>query len=205
MSKWNRWLRRRSLTRYRFLFFVRLALTSLPFVILSVGLIFVAMSTQASIVTEWKEVFLVFGTGVITLTAAYVGAAMEHYREKERELRQTRRNRVQIYRNYLMKVMALMQRVELAADFQGKGAVTQYKWIEVTETDREEMLKTLPPIYEFSTIDDDYCREGVDEAIWLGLQYWNRNVPDGQQPDINELQNAFRYALQQLDHYENLL
>lgn len=198
-----KWIRRRSLARYRFWFFVRLLLTTVPFIVLSIGLVVVATSAQAAFVKDWKEVFLVFGTGIITFTAGYVGAAMENHREKERELRQARRNRVQVYREYLMKTLTLIQRVELSTDFQQKGAANLYHSVQVSHSERDDMLKNLPPILHFSTIDENGCREAVDEAIMLGIAYWNEEA--GNRPATEDMQNAFVYAVQQLDYYENLL
>lgn len=203
MSSLGRWWKRRSLARYRFWFFVRLLLTTMPFIVLSIGLVVVATSAQAAVVKEWKEVFLVFGTGIITFTAGYVGAAMENHREKERELREARRNRVRLYRDYLMKTMSLIQRIEMADDFKNKGADNQYHNVKVTDSERDEMLKNLPPIYDFSTIDEDACREAVDEAIMLGITYWNEGMNN--RPATEDLQYAFKYAVQQLDYYENLV
>lgn len=203
MSPLMKWIRRRSLARYRFWFFVRLLLTTVPFIVLSVGLVVVATSAQAVFVKDWKEVFLVFGTGIITFTAGYVGAAMENHREKERELRQARRNRVQIYREYLMKTMSLIQRVELSANFQRSGDLHLDRSVQVSNSERDEMLKSLPPIFDFSTIDENGCREAVDEAIMLGIAYWNEE--ESNRPGTKVLQEAFVYAVQQLDYYENLL
>lgn len=203
MSNRTRWWKHHNLARYRFWFFVRLFLTIMPFIVLSIGLVVVATSAQASVVKEWKEVFLVFGTAIITFTAGYVGASMENHREKERELRQARRNRVQVYREYLMKTMSLIQRIELADNFKNKGANNQYHSVKVSDSERDEMLKNLPPIYGFSTIDEDACRGAVDKAIVLGITYWNEEINN--RPPAEDLQNAFKYAVQQLDYYENLL
>jgi hypothetical protein len=202
MSKILKWIKRRSLARYRFWFLMRLLLTIIPFIVLSVGLIVVATSSQAAMVKEWKEVFLVFGTGIITFTAAYSGAAMENYREKERELRQARRNRAQIYREYLLKTLTLMQRIEFSADFQQIGAANLYHSIQVSNSERDEMLKNLPPILHFSIIENDECRDAVDKAIMLGIAYWNEE--EDNRPAEKDLQDAFVDAVQQLDYYENL-
>ncbi len=203
MSNPTNWWKRRSLGRYRFWFFVRLLLITMPFMVLSIGLMVVATSAQAAVVKEWKEVFLVFGTGMLTLTAAYLGSAMQNHQEKERELRQVRRNRVQIYREYLMKTMSLIQRIEMADDFKNKGANEQYHSVKVADSERSEMLKNLPPIYDFSTIDEDDCQEAVDKAIMLGIAYWNEGI--NSRPTAEALQTAFKYAVRQLDYYENLL
>jgi hypothetical protein len=203
VSNSRSWWKHRSLTRYRLGFYIRVLFTTMPFVVLSVGLVVVATSPQAALALEWKEVFLVVGTGMITLTAAYVGAAMENHREKERELRQSRRNRVKVYREYLLKILALIQRIELSADFQQKGAASLYHSVQVSNSERDEMLKNLPPILHFSTIDEDGCREAVDEAIMLGIAYWNEGTNN--RPATETLQSAFIYAVQQLDYYENLL
>lgn len=203
MPTLGKWIRRRSLAKYRFWFYVRLILTTVPFIVLSVGLVVVATSAQAAFVDDWKEVFLVFGTGIITFTAGYVGAAMENHREKERELRQARRDRVQLYREYLMRTLSLIQRMELSADFRQKGAANLGHSVEVSNSERDEMLKSLPPILHFSTIDEERCRKAVDDAIMLGITYWNAEANN--RPSTDDLQNAFIYAIQQLDYYENLL
>ena len=189
--------------RYRFWFIVRLLLTSLPFMILAIGLVVAAMSAEATVVKEWKEVILIFGTGIITFSAAYVGASMENLRERERGVRQARKERVAIYRDYLAKVMGLVQRVELAAGFYEKDSIDQYNRVRIKEKERDEMLLGLPPIQEFSAIEDEDTRKAVDSAILVGIGYWNESADS--RPEKRDLQVAFQAALNKLDYYENLL
>lgn len=192
-----------SLSRYRRRFMLQLFFEVAPFVVLSLGMMVAVMSANTQIVERWRDVLLVGSTGLITLTAAYIGGALEHHREREREYRQARRERVSVYRDYLMQVMLAVHRLELEAGSEDIGWLELRERVALTREWRLDMMATMPPLGDFSLIESIPCREAVDVAITRGLQYLSENI--NVRPTSLELKVHFRTALLELDNYETLI
>lgn len=189
-----------SLIKVRLKNYLIIGLFTLPFFALSIGLLVVATSPQAALGENWKEVFLVFGTGIITFTSAYLGASFENQRERERELRQIRRTRVIEYREYLIGLWKLAQRTELAAELTGIGYAQAQRNAGPDDARLDEMLEKLPLYGPFSVIDKPECRLAVDNAINMGLSYWLED--NGNRPPLEEMKHSLIIAIRHLDIYE---
>lgn len=198
-------VKRNSLRELRRGFYFRFTLSILPLLILVVGIFILSRFVSTTALASFDDVFLAVGAGMITLTGAYIGAELENRRELEREVRLERRRRAEPYREYLNRVIALGQRVDMVQTFVTRDA-KEYKdkiaAVSVTRDEENEMLRNVPPMRSLSAIENPSCRVFVDEAIELALRYWIQTGQD--RPDAKDVQEAYQIALQELDYYEHL-
>lgn len=186
--------------RVRFRFYAGMLLAITPLFVLSVGLLVMAVSPSTNLSDDWKEVFLVFGTGIITLTSAFLGASFESRRERDREYRQARRERVREYREYLIDLWKLAQMTQMETEFLQRGDPIANEFAKASRSKLTKMINTLPLYGQFSTIEMEECRLAVDDAIEVGLRYWLQG--DGDQPSDIEIHQSIVNAIAYLDFYE---
>lgn len=179
-------------TRFWDYFFILVpaVLVALP----AVGMLLVTPTIKTTAIEDFKEVLLAFSTGIITLTAVYVGAALQNQREREKALHQIRHETTKQYREYILDLMRIGKRWELQ---QQVGGYEEQQFLDITN----QLIDALPPTEEFSAIDDPTCSQAVDQAIKEGLNYWMYQYDPDKKPSREDLRKIYRTALTQLDFY----
>jgi hypothetical protein len=188
----------RKLWGYRFRVAAWLLLTFAPITVWGFWIVSKAQNTPAASFEAIKLILVAITTGILTLTGAFIGSFLQSQREKEKDLRQLRKDRTKCYRDYLTKLMSFGQRVDLVMAL----GESDKKWADIEDEERKEMIRTVPPMQELSTIEDDTCRRLVDHAIKLGIAYWNKRGPD--RPSPEEVRKAYETAMRQMDYYDSL-
>ncbi len=193
--KWfNRTPKPRNLRYTRFWDYFFILIPAVFVALPAVGMLLITPSIQTTAIEDFKEVILAFSTGIITLTAVYVGAALQNQRERENALHQIRYETTKQYREYILDLMRIGKRWELQ---QQLGGYEEQQFLDITN----QLINGLPPTEEFSAIDDSICSQAVDEAIKEGLNYWMYQSDPDKKPSRENLREIYRTALTQLDFY----
>lgn len=181
--------------------YLRLLLSASPLLLFSVGILIASKYLPPASLTAVEKVLISLASGLIALTGPLITGFLQDRREREKELRQIRRDRALPYRKFLGDLMTLCQRADWAKKSATSGLLDQERVVRVTDQERYAILKAMPPLGYLSSIDDEGCRKQVDEAIELGINYWLE--ASEAKSSSKALQAAYHAALKHLDYYEN--
>jgi hypothetical protein len=183
--------------------FTQVIIPTLPLFLLAFGLFIVAQRIPQNPIDPktaeiWKDMFVIVASGIVALSGAYVGGMLQVVQERQREWRRMRRERTQPYREYLMMVLYLGQRIDTIKKIQESGSQAGSDDL-LNRDEIESLVKKLPPVDDLNLIEDPDCRRKVNEAINTCLKY----VKSKKRPTQTEVGDTIRKAFESIEIYEN--
>lgn len=155
--------------------YIRLLLPVFPLLLFAVALlVFFVLNPDLPVsLTPWKDVFLMLLSGILTLSGAYASSIVQGQLEIDRETRALHREQTKPYREYLYWLMELIQRSETVRSFTEEriDMPNQGRKLRLSESDREDILAKMPPIWERAVLDNPGVSEQISATFDLGRKF----------------------------------